>query len=296
DATLTSTGLFAQDRWRTGRATDLTVGARYQDVRATATGGTRHVDRTVVGSVSVVHFVRSDVALIGSAARGFRSPNLVERFFSGPTPGGRGVWVRNPGLAAETSLSLDLGARLRRPGLEAELFVHRTSLRNGIRVEPTGRETGSGPEYRNENVESLVVRGLEAWGRWNPLPALTVTASVEVLDRLNPRDPEDPLEGGTRTRLQGRLSWTALPDRLTLAYHARWHGGRRAPEGGSPVGPSVPAFHVHDLHADILLADGHRLALGVENLTDRLWARPENVDFFRPEPGRRLVVALTSHF
>jgi outer membrane receptor protein involved in Fe transport len=69
----------------------------------------RSSDQTVVGAANLLYQLTPNLTLVGNAGREFRSPNLVERFFEGPTPEGSGFQQRNPELEPETSFTVDLG-------------------------------------------------------------------------------------------------------------------------------------------------------------------------------------------
>jgi hypothetical protein len=63
----------------------------------------------------------------------------------------------------------------------------------------------------------------------------------------------------------------------------------------NPIGDVLPGFTVHHLRGGVtvLRRGGHEQRLGiiVGNLTDRLYAEAANGSFFRPEPGRHLVLS-----
>ena len=127
NATLRSLGGFAQGALALGPSVDLTLGLRIQSVRSETreTEGlgeplSDSSESTVVGAANLLVRLSDDVNLVAAIGRGFRSPNLIERYFSGETPDGNGIWVRNPDLGPETSLSLDLGTRIRTERVYAE--------------------------------------------------------------------------------------------------------------------------------------------------------------------------------
>ena len=67
-----------------------------------------------------------------------------------------------------------------------------------------------------------------------------------------------------------------------------------------PVTGVLPAFTVHDLRAQATLLENGRgrtsLVLGVNNLTNALYADFANASFFRPEPRRSLSTSLVVEF
>ena len=74
---------------------------------------TSTTDGTVVGAFNARSAIAPAVQLVAGLGRAFRAPNLVERFFEGPTPEGSGYQVASPDLEPETSLNLDLGVKVR---------------------------------------------------------------------------------------------------------------------------------------------------------------------------------------
>jgi outer membrane receptor protein involved in Fe transport len=151
NATYRSAGIFAQAELEPTDRITLVVGVRAQDVHAeteTAPAGedgpVSENDRTVVGSANLAYRVSDALALVGSIGRGFRSPNLIEMFFQGPTPEGSGYQLRNPDLEAETSLNIDLGARVRYGPARLEAFG--TTSTGGSGSHPvTTKSTASRP-------------------------------------------------------------------------------------------------------------------------------------------------------
>ena len=154
NASFRSAGLFAQGDLRVVDRVSVIVGARLQDVLAK----TRETptltdplfesrDRTAVGTANLLVRAAPSLNLIASVGRGFRSPNLVERFFDGATPEGSGYQKRNLELDPETSLNVDVGARWRRGGLFAEAFVFENTVRDGIAIEATGDSVNRCPRF-----------------------------------------------------------------------------------------------------------------------------------------------------
>ncbi len=303
-ATFRSLGAFLQADVNVIDRATLIVGMRYQDVH-TATQPTPGVteplvdatDRTLVGAVNLLVPLRSDLNVVASVGRAFRSPNLVERFFSGPSPEGRGVWIRNPALEPEKSLNLELGVRYRGPVVEADAFVFRNTIFDGIELTPTGQSVNGVPEYQNRNIEELRYTGFEAAVTAAIWKGLTLRGDVTGLATRNVTEPDQPLGDGYPYRLRGVLRYDDAQQRLWVEYVVRHHGRRDSVDlGSSPILPYVPRFTVHTVRGGVVVGRGFRVGLAVENLTNALYAEATNVGFFRPEPKRSLVVTATVEF
>lgn len=298
DARMRNVGLFAQAQVEAGSSTEVVLGTRYQDVRseALATPGNdaepvTYRDRTVVGTASVLQGLGPRVKLVASVGRGFRTPNLVERFFTGLTGNNRGYWEANPELSPESSLNLELGARLRAEWIQAEAFVFQNTLTDGIVLEPTGEKVGRATVYRNVNVDELRYRGVEAAAAAALGAGLTLRGNATVLDIEDARNPERVLAETYPSKARAGLRWDDPADRFWVAWDLRRNGQRSTLEGTTPVGDTIPAFTVQDVSAGVSFLDGHRLTVAVENLADALYAEALNTGFFRPEPGRTFVVS-----
>jgi outer membrane receptor protein involved in Fe transport len=305
NASFRSLGAFAQAEVRLlGRGT-LIVGGRYQDVRA-ATEETPGVtsppvvatDRTVVGAANAIVDITRNVSVVGSVGRGFRSPNLIERFFNGPTPEGFGYQIPNTALEAETSWNTDLGLRYRDRLLFVEGFVFQNQIYDGIRAQAVpDSQIGGMQVYQNVNVERLRARGLELNGDVRLPFGVTVGANFSHLDTKNVTEDENsPVGDGFSNQIVGLLRYDDPRDRFFGEYRVRHNFKREDSElaPGNPVGTTLPAFTTMSARVGVTAfrrgAQAHRLSVGVTNLTNALYAEFSNVAFFRPEPKRSLVV------
>jgi len=305
NASFRSLGVFAQGEFHVLPRTSVILGARYQDVRA-ATRETPGVtapaivatDRTVVGAANVIVDVARNVSLVGSVGRGFRSPNLIERFFDGPTPEGFGYQVPNADLKAETSLNVDLGARYRNRWLFAEAFVFQNRISDGIRIQAVPDSmVGALPVYQNVNIEKLRARGLELNGDARLPVGLSIGGTYTHLDTKNvTEDQNSPIGDSFSDQLTGTLRYDNPGARFFGEYRVR-HNFKRADAElipGNPIGTVLPAFTTMSVRAGmVVLRRGtmaHRVSVGVLNLTNTLYAEFSNVSFFRPEPGRTVVL------
>jgi hemoglobin/transferrin/lactoferrin receptor protein len=306
NATLRSVGVFAQGAIGLGSRAELTLGVRYQDVRARtiATPGLEDLpsdggdtDRTFVGAANFLFRASETVNLVASVGRGFRSPNLIERFFSGATPEGAGVWVRNPELGAETSLNVDVGARVQTESVYLEGFLFGHFLENGIQLQETDSIADGLPVFQNVNVSRMNITGLELTLGVRLPRGFSIEGGFTHLSGDNPDDPEDPVLEGYRDRLHARLRYADSRDRFWAEYDVRHNGSTDdvLPDL-SPVGDLIPAFTVHAVRGGVRLFRGQRLGIAVENLGNSLYAEPTNVAFFRPEPKRNPVLTWTAEF
>ncbi len=303
NARFRSIGAFVQSEIAIAPRATVILGARYQDVNASTretpglTGPTvSATDRTVVGAANVIVGLTNRVSVLGSVGRAFRSPNLIERFFNGPIEGL--FQVPNTDLEAETSFNVDLGLRYRDSRFYFEGFVFQNQIFDGIRSQATGDTVATLPAFTNVNVEELRARGVELNGDVQLPLGFGVGAHFTHLDTQNvTEDQNSPIGDGFSTQIGGFLRYRAPSGRFFGEYTVRHNGERDDSEilSGNPIGTTLPAFTVHSLRAGVTVfrrgTHAHRVTVAVRNLTNELYAEFANASFFRPEPGRHLVVA-----
>ena len=232
---------------------------------------------------------------MGTVGRAFRSPNLIEWFFDGPTPEGNGYQVRSPDLEPETSFNIDLGLRYRAPRISAEVFAFRNVVYDGIRIAPLDYEVQGFPAFGNVNVDELLFRGVEIAAEVALPAGFRAGGGYTYIDTEDRLDPDNPIGDSFSSRVSGTLGFHTAGDRFWTEYSIR-HNGERSDVtlSGNPVGDRLPAFTVHNLRAGLTLfrsgLQAHRIGVGIENLTDVLYAEFSNVSFFRPEPRRSITL------
>ena len=307
-ATLASTGVFMQNDLRLHDRLSLIVGGRWQRVMSEALPTTGlstippgDVQSTAVFATNALFRVTSQLNLVASVGRGFRAPNLVERYFNGPTPEGSAYETATPGLKPEKSLNVDLGAKFRNDRVAFEAFVFRNDIRDAVKIAATGAKINNLPEYKNVNVGKLRAAGWEASGTMLLGAGFSLSANYSTVKSKNLIDTSIPIGDSFSSKLVGTLDWHAASGRTWLEYSVRRNGEQKdILAGSSPVGNSLPAFTVHNLrggmHLFTLRGVRQDLDVQVNNLTNKLYSEAANAGFFRPEPMRNLVVSIRSSF
>ena len=310
NASFRSLGVFLQSEFELTRRATLTVGGRYQDVKAKTrrTPGVSDplieaTDRTVVGSANFIYGITDGLSLVTSAGRAFRSPNLIERFFNGTTPEGFGFQSPNETLQAETSFNVDIGARYRNRRLYVEAFVFQNTIFDGIRIQATGDTISGLAEFQNVNVDELRARGVEMLGDVRLPVGLSIGGGFTYLDTKNvTEDQNSPIGDSFSSQITGFLRYQHPSNRFFGEYRVRHNGERDDAEifPGNPIGATLPAFTVHSIRGGVTLfhrgPHAHRITFAVQNLTNALFAEFSNATFFRPEARRNLVVAYDVSF
>lgn len=308
NAIFESVGAFAQGDFRLHDRLSLVLGGRAQRVRAETreTPGIAmplvdDADATVVGTANLLVRVHEGLNLVGTVGRGFRSPNLVERFFDGVASTGSGYQRRNPGLSPETSLNTEVGVRFARGAFTAETFVFRNNLHDGIRIEATGNTVNGLPEFQNVNVEKLRYQGWESAVGLRLVDLVDLSANYTDVTSKNISDPAAPTGDTYSNKLAFSAGLRPASGRWSLTWGIRHQGEQKdITVADSPIGPVLPAFTVQSLRASALLFEqgGRRTSLmvAVENLTDELYSEFSNTTFFRPEPQRNVQASLVFSF
>ncbi|MDQ6829270.1 MAG: TonB-dependent receptor [Gemmatimonadota bacterium] len=302
NATYRSAGVFAQTDLQLAEPLHIILGGRVQDVRADtrATAGQTGPllssrETPVVGTASAVYRATEYLNLIASVGRGFRSPNLVERFFNGATPEGSGYQKANPNLSPETSLNVDLGARVQAGPVAAEAFVFRNDLHNGIAIAPTADSVNRLPAFQNVNVAKLRFSGGEAQLSLQLPLGFSTSANYSRLTSKDVLNPNNPVGDTYSNKIAGELAYRLPTGRFWAAYGIRHNGEQKDVLAGStPLGPVIPSFTVHSIRAGGTLFEHagtrHSLTLAIDNLTNTLYSEFSNASFFRPEAGRNVIV------
>jgi len=321
-------GVFAQVDLQLGQRVALIVGGRYQNDKATPkpTDGFGALPESskndqFVGAANLLVEVLPSLNVVGNVGTGFRSPNLIELFFDGATPEGGGYQVSNPDLEPETSLNFDLGLKYRRSNVAFEGYYFQNEIENGIRIASIPDSVvGPFPAFQNVNVQKIRVKGVELLAEWQPVLGFTIGATYTWLDGddLTPVGEEgadvNPVGDTYSNRITGELSYRRSDGRFWASYQIRHNGEQKNadslfqtpvdqtcdPTGALPTPCTIPSFTVMNIRGGVKLFDYGQttssLMLGVENLTNELYAEFSNASFFRPSPKRTFVVSWVTSF
>ena len=310
DADMRNVGLFLQGDWRLHERFSVITGVRYHDVHAEtrqtaglpdSVAGLKANNRTTVYAVNGIYRLTDHVSAVATYGRGFRAPNLIERYFSGPSTDGTAIQVANPGLDAETSTNVDVGLRVSVARVEAEWFYFRNNLKDGILTRPTGRTIGRLAEFQNINVERLRTSGHEATLRVDLGRGFDLNTNYTKLETKNPDRPDIPVAGTYSSKLNAALGYRPRSGRFWAEGAVRRQGEQQDINlGTSPIGSVLPAFTIVNVRGGVRLATiagrPQEVGLGINNLGNALYAEAANSAFVRPEAGRHVVLSVRSSF
>jgi outer membrane receptor protein involved in Fe transport len=321
-----SLGFFLQDEIDLSERLTLTVGARAQNVatRAEATPGWDVTgldfdDDSVVGSASLVYALSDNLRLVTSYGTAFRSPNIIERLFNGPTPEGAGFQILNPDLTSEESDNIELGLKYLRSNAVFELLLFRNDIDQGIvQYFYSPDEVAQLPQELQDRIEATQVdfvvqqrnndrlrwEGVELIVGYRAQNGFSIGANYTYLDGERVDSDNPPTGDALSEKINLRLRWEPPRSIYWTEYRVRSNGSQRAvfdPNEPPPlVGEILPSFTIHSLGAGVTLPDtgrvGHGFAVLVDNLTDELYAEFSNASFFRPQPGRSVTATYRLRF
>ena len=307
NALMTSVGEFAQASIALHDRATLIVGGRLQQVESetkftpgVTTPNASHSNSTGVYAVNGLVHLTDALNVVASVGRGFRAPNLVERYFDGPTPEGGAYQKASPDLQAETSINYDAGLKFRAARVAAEGTVFENNISDGISPAPTGVTRNRLPEYQNVNVATLRTRGAELGLTWLLDYGVTLGGNWSTVKSTNVLDPKSPIGDTFANKLNFTLGWSPNA-RCWMEYALRRNGEQKdIAAGSSPVGNVLPAFMVHTIRGGIrgwmIGSTRQDITVSVNNLTNVLYSETANASFFRPEPKRNVALAIVTAF
>ncbi len=296
----TGLGAYLQDGWSVGEDLTLQVGLRGDTFDFVSEDDPDYPgepfdvsDSAVSGNLGVVWSVTDHVNMSALVARGFRTPNLQERSFTGLATNGEAFILQNPDLDSESSWNYEVGTKVRYERYSGGLHVFYNDLTDFITLEFLGTID---PDFGVELAQFANVDKATIWGVELDLEALvarrwTAFGSIAYLEGDNnvtnqplPSIPPFKLTLGLRYQ---RASWWAEADLRFLDRQTR------LPEDDPFFETGTTGFTVYDLRGGYDLDVGLGVLVSLENITDKLYNEPYNN---RPEPGRNLRATLRYRF
>lgn len=279
-----SAALFALADTTLGRRLGATFGGRlsatFADIPDDPDSGASGFQSRIavpVGSLGVRVRVAGPLHAALNVDQGFRAPNLYD--LTAQTGGsGPGYQLPNPDLAAESSLTTEIGLELRQEHVAVSGFAYQTRIDDFIAREPTecpaqliDRCGDAEAVYRAINADTAHIRGVElaaairsgrvtiqgtaTWTRGDRTPA-TMAESEPV-----PKIP--PVHGSLAVRRESRTWFAEVVGRWALAQTRlapRDIADRRIPDGGTP------GYAVLDARIGGAIYSRVRATLTVENI------------------------------
>ena len=191
-----SIGAYVFEQAELGRLR-ATVGARY-DFRTLATDGDAKIGvpaqqrrfSAFTGSAGLLFRIADPVSIVANVARGFRAPAAPDLFANGFHEGTRAFERGDPTMDVETSLNTELGVRVSRNDLTAEVTGYRNVVTDYIYLRPfgTGRRAFDSLQVVQGNAR---LAGVEARVAYRPFDLLTLQASGDYTrgDNVTARIP-----------------------------------------------------------------------------------------------------------
>ncbi len=249
-------------------------------------------DSAVSGNVGVTWSVTDNVNLTATVARGFRTPNLQERSYTGVSTDQTTIILQNPSLNAESSWNYEVGTKVRYDRYSGGLHIFYNELKDFITLEFLGEDPVTGLDLAQfANIEKATI-----WGAEFDLQAIfadwwTAFGSIAYIEGDNnitnePLPSIPPLKVILGVRYQ-RSSWWS---EANLRFLDRQN---RLPESDPFFDTGTVGFTVYDVRGGYDFNCGLGVLIALENITDKLYNEPYNN---RPEPGRNLKATLRYRF
>lgn len=305
---LRAIGLYAQDDMQFG-ALKVLAGLRYDSVRGSAaamnngriTSGINRSDSAVSGSLGALYEITPLLRPYASVSRGFRAPDLRERYQSGPRQDGF-YWAGSPHIAPEKALQFELGMKG-----DAEDVSYAVALwRNRISDYITGVQL-SGPAAvracgqpqamackQTVNLGHATLHGLDASVRWRLGGGHWLQAAYSHVRGTN-NDLNEPLFNVPADSLslgwEGRISPSLSLDATALLVKRQNHVATVFARGTE--NPTA-GYGLLDVGASWRPHKQHTLRLGIKNVGDKRYHEHLAAGLpgrETPAPGRSLTLS-----
>ena len=310
DVTIAQTGLYFESETDLTNATALTLGLRYDHVKAKAdtagvptaagvtpnmmyaaqygtTFATARTEDNIGGLVRLEHALNDDTLIFAGLSRSVRTADATERAIA------RMGWVGNPDIDPEKHHQLDVGVQMDRGAwyLDANAYVDWVDdyiLRDQFSV--AGVTT-----YRNVSAQLAGIeiaagwehRGWEIWGDATYTYGENTTDNRAIAQIPPLHGQVSVAYGQDRWRTGARVNWATEQDRIDISR-----------DPGTTSGyATLDLFGSYDLTDDVVLL------AGIDNVTDKTYANHlSRANIFDPtvtqvnEPGRTLYISIDARF
>ncbi len=296
--------LYTQAEWKLSDRQTLIGGLRLTDVNvslaptANAPGGEVNTS-DLSGELGWLYRLSDELQLVANASRSFRAPNIFDLGTLGQRPGGR-FNIANPDLDPESARQLDVGLRIVRPRVRAEIMAYVVDYSDRISSVLTGEVTPAGRQVvQNRNIASATIHGLEAGGEFDLSDRALLRAVLNYTrgeeqaadSGTTPGDRIPPLNGAVSLRL-------AMSDALEIEPWVEFAAEqeRLSPRDvrDSRIDPEgTPGWATLNLKTSWQSDSGWGLTLAVENILDKRYRiHGSGID----APGRNLSLWLDTAF
>ncbi len=292
-ATIRQGGLFGNLDWQPAAGHALSIGLRFTDVHIELPDGTSIRPGQLSGDLGWIYDASAALQVVANFGVGFRAPNIADLGTLGNRPGNR-FNVPNTALGAEDVTHGDLGLRLRRDRMRAEIVLFALRYDDRIVSVSTGDVTPEGRDIvRSVNAATSTLHGIEAavsldlTDRWHAAATFNyVRGEQNTGNGDEPADRVPPLnarlavhyEPDERWRFESWLTAATGQDRLS----ARDVRDVRIDPNGTPGWASIGG-------AATWTGEEWRIAFGVDNVLDRRYRQHgSGLD----APGRNLFLTV----
>jgi len=310
DATYTTSGVFIQDDISLFNRASLILGVRYQH-NATESKATpslpdiellKFTDQTVVGAANLVIGITDELKFILSTGKGFRSPNLVDRFYAGMAQGA--IFVPNFELKAESSFNVDVGLKFRNRNFYFEGTYFNNTIKDGISMisiedTPEGLE-----QVKMVNIDKMRKQGVELLGKVYFNFGLSLSTNYSKMrsnDLSDPNGDDNLVATFYSDKININLRYEPASKLFWVGYDLRIMGDQKdSLIENNVLGSFIPGYTVHSIYAGITLLKNsrfpQRVGIHINNLTNELYAEYSNARMFRPAPARTIALTWSTSF
>ena len=297
----TGLGAYIQDGWEVSDAITFQLGLRGDTFSFVSQEDPDYygepfdvTDSAVSGNVGITWSVTDHVNVTALVARGFRTPNLQERSYTGISTDQTTFILQNPDLDSESSWNYEIGTKVRYDRYSGGFHLFYNDLTDFITL--VFLDPSESPDPRLDAAQLQNIEKATIWGAEFDLEVIfanwwTAFGSVAYIEGENnitnePLPSIPPLKVILGVRYQ-RTKWWGEADLRFLDRQTRLSEDDPFFETGT-VG-----FTVYDLRGGYDFNFGLGVLIALENISDKLYNEPYNN---RPEPGRNFRATLRYRF